>query len=469
MLKKRICILSHNSIIYDSRILKYISTLSKNNDHQIDVFGFFDKIEKVKLESSFIKVRFFSIKYNKNILIIRKYLNIIILIFLSFFFLFILNYLNFLNGHHFLFFGILLPCLLFILYKFKKKKIVRYLFLKPYNFFFEAINLISLFSLNPFINYIKEKITSLFIINKLKKNPPNIIHCHDFFMLNCAVILKKKFNSILIWDAHEIYEDCGVRNPSLSRLIRKKLTQINKFIDYFITINQSLANFYSKNYENLNNPFIIKNACEILKSEPYDGRLHAKCNLPTSQKICLFHGGVSKYRGLQILIEAIKYIDKSWTIVIIGFNNDFKTQLIRDSKKILKKNKIVHPFPIKFLNVVPQNELIKWVRGATIGYIGYENIHLNHLYCTPNKLWEYPTADVPIICPNYPELRKIINQYDIGWLMPQNFSSRVFAKLINQITDEEIKMKKRNCRSFVKEDNWEIYSKKILNFYDGIF
>src|SRR5690606_35834587 len=52
---------------------------------------------------------------------------------------------------------------------------------------------------------------------------------------------------------------------------------------------------------------------------------------------------------------------------------------------------------IKIIDPVPQEELLLWTQGATVGAIPYPITCLNHWGCAPNKLWEYPGAGVPII------------------------------------------------------------------------
>ncbi|HYE68658.1 MAG TPA: hypothetical protein VEA58_08600, partial [Anaerovoracaceae bacterium] len=51
-----------------------------------------------------------------------------------------------------------------------------------------------------------------------------------------------------------------------------------------------------------------------------------------------------------------------------------------------------NPEIVVFIPPAPQNDLALWTAGGTIGIIPYEKIGLNHWFCTPNKLWEYPNA-----------------------------------------------------------------------------
>ena len=46
---------------------------------------------------------------------------------------------------------------------------------------------------------------------------------------------------------------------------------------------------------------------------------------------------------------------------------------------------------------VPQKELLDYTAGADFGIIPYPAIDLNTKYCTPNKMFEFVSAEIPII------------------------------------------------------------------------
>jgi glycosyltransferase involved in cell wall biosynthesis len=123
---------------------------------------------------------------------------------------------------------------------------------------------------------------------------------------------------------------------------------------------------------------------------------------------------------------------------------------------------------IKFVARVPQRELAQWTAGATLGVIPYENVGLNHWFCTPNKLWEYPNAGVPIIASPFPEMRKVIEPNGIGWFLNDPLTARSIAMSINALTDEDLAEAKRNCRAFMKRDNWSVYSRRLVRAYEGL-
>jgi glycosyltransferase involved in cell wall biosynthesis len=121
---------------------------------------------------------------------------------------------------------------------------------------------------------------------------------------------------------------------------------------------------------------------------------------------------------------------------------------------------------IRFVPPVAQTELAQWTADATIGVILYEPHSLNHIFCSPNKLWEYPRSGVPVLVSEAPEMVKRIQQHGYGWVLPSNrLSPHRVARFIEQLSDEEIAAAKARCGPFLDVDNWSVYEARLLEIY----
>ena len=123
---------------------------------------------------------------------------------------------------------------------------------------------------------------------------------------------------------------------------------------------------------------------------------------------------------------------------------------------------------IRFVPPVARDELEQWTQGASIGIIPYENDGLNHWFCSPNKLWEYPNAGVPILASCMPELRNVIQGAGIGWLLPPDHKAGDIARVISKIADEDIAEKRENCARHIERDNWRVYEKRLVDCFNGL-
>ena len=162
------------------------------------------------------------------------------------------------------------------------------------------------------------------------------------------------------------------------------------------------------------------------------------------------------------LVRAAAWLPEDWCLVMMGWGRYGKTL-----------RRIASGLPdgsgkVRFIPPAPQDELSRWTAGATIGAILYENTCLNHWFCSPNKLWEYPGAGVPILACRFPELERIIQSNAIGWFLPDSAEPRAIADHVAQLSDEELQSKRRNCRDFIRRDNWNVYERRLLELYDQL-
>ena len=69
---------------------------------------------------------------------------------------------------------------------------------------------------------------------------------------------------------------------------------------------------------------------------------------------------------------------------------------------------------------VPQSELLQHSASADVGIIPYPHVDLNSYYCTPNKLFEFIQARLPILANDSPELRRFVHDEGFGLVKPMH-------------------------------------------------
>jgi hypothetical protein len=258
--------------------------------------------------------------------------------------------------------------------------------------------------INPFILDIK---------NKLKSVDFDLIISNDLLTLPAIIYLSKiNNNRSVILDLHEYFPEEFTDNIKWRIFLKnfyiyllKKYNEELKKIK-LITVNESIAKLYKNNF-NLNN-------FEIIKNTPYYHDISPKTD--STNKIKLVHiGGATKSRKLENMILAFNYLEKD---LRSNFELDF--YLIansEDSKKYIKYLKElsskIENVDIKFLNPIPNNELISNLSAYDIGLSYIYPSNVNYLYCLPNKLFEYIQARLSILSSPNPEMAKIVNKENI--------------------------------------------------------
>lgn len=291
---------------------------------------------------------------------------------------------------------------------------------------------------------------------------PDTVHIHDHLALTAASQYKRVLGIPVIWDAHEIYEALASLDPVRASVNAAIVSEGSRYVDGFITVNQSIADLYKKLHPALPNPTVVPNAVERTEKVKYDGRLHREAGLLRNQRILLFQGAFSPHRGIPALLEASRLLDEHWSIVFMGWGKlaeEIKSSLREDSSRPPGRARVA------MVPGAPHAELLNWTAGASLGAIPYENTGLNHLYCSPNKLWEYPAAGVPILATSMPEMKARIENYDIGVTVPQDLDPIAIAAIVNALEDADLVRMRTNCETYSNIDNWQAYEPRLLELH----
>lgn len=294
---------------------------------------------------------------------------------------------------------------------------------------------------------------------------PDIVHIHDHLALAAAPLYKEAFGCPLIWDAHEIYEDLASIEDVRAVVNARIIEQNADHVDGFITLNRSIAGFYRDKYPALPEAVLVPNAVERVAQTSYDGRLHAAAGLVPDQKVFLFQGGFSPHRGIPSLLSAAALLREQWTVVFMGWGK--LEDEIRAAAEEVSSRPVGRP-RVAIVPGAPQDELLSWTAGADLGAIPYENTGLNHLYCSPNKLWEYPSAGVPILASDMPEMKDKIETFDIGFTVGRDLDPQEIAEKVNALTDDQLVRFAQNCGDFADIDNWQRYEKRLEGLYAAL-
>lgn len=299
---------------------------------------------------------------------------------------------------------------------------------------------------------------------------PDVVHAHDCAALPCADIIKKALGVPVVYDAHEIYEETSAKRFGVVDYYAFLHRTYLPIVDRFITVNESIAAYYKEIYPNLAPALVIRNAVRRRLGGRYDGRLHDAAHLSRSEKILLYQGGFTKQRGLQLLVRAAPLLPAGWSLILMGWG-PLKKELrqLADVGSEAQPPNPTAPKKAIFLPGAPSADLLKWTEGASLGIIPYEGDVLNHWFCSPNKLWEYPGAGVPLLVQPFPELRAVIEQYGCGWLLPSPLTPQSLTDLVASIDDESLHKAREGCSRFIDEDCWEVaYAERLRRLYESI-
>ena len=269
-------------------------------------------------------------------------------------------------------------------------------------------------------------------------------------ILPCYYISKLK-GIKRVYDAHEYFSqlDEVINRPTIYRFwhrIERKM--IPKFKNGY-TVCDSLAEEFKKNY---NAGYkVIRNVPSLIESNEQ----------VIAEDVILYQGAVNKGRGLDKLVLAMKSVNaKLW---VCGDGN-----FMEEMRSVVQANDLSEK--IFFFGMLPPGELKKKTARSYIAINPFEKTGLNQYLSLSNKFFDYIHAAIPQVTMNYPEYRKINDQYKIAELI-DDLKPETITNAINKIlNDQELYSRlKKNCIIAKQELNWQKERDKLLNFYKDLF
>lgn len=293
---------------------------------------------------------------------------------------------------------------------------------------------------------------------QLQHVTPNVVMAIDLPTLPVAAKHARRCRAKLVYDSHELYseQEFSTREKRLWKAIEEKFIHQ---CDAVITVNQSIASELQSRY-GVNSVHVIYNAINSTARVQKNKLFHQAFELPLERKILLFQGGLSKGRHLETLVHAMKYINNQCIDLVILGDGQVRKALDRLALSLGIKHRVYfHP-------AVPQHQLLEYTQSADAGIIPYQATCLNNLYCTPNKLFEFIAAGIPILGSDLPEINHIVLKHQLG-LTGKMGGPNEFAYLIDEVfrNEEQLEEWRKNSLIAQQEFSWRNEEQKLLQIF----
>jgi glycosyltransferase involved in cell wall biosynthesis len=293
-------------------------------------------------------------------------------------------------------------------------------------------------------------LTQLALLRTAKKQHAQIYCANDFDTL-LVTILAAGLDRFVVYDSHELWPDMMGAPEPVKTIARKIERILIGRADLVITVNELIA-------AELKSRYSLKRTPQVVYNCPKSGSYRKRTKNPTRIKVALYQGLYAPERGLENLIEAADYLLPDVHLVLRGYG---VTE--RELRSVAAGRRNVH-----FNRPVKMSELISVATEADVGLIPYLPTNLCNYFASPNKLFEYILAGLPVVASNIPFMRKVILENDIGALFDAR-EPRSIATAINLSTrDYVLRRQRANLASVAAKYNWNIESKKLLQAYASL-
>ncbi len=291
----------------------------------------------------------------------------------------------------------------------------------------------------------------------------DILLSNDLDTLPANFLVSKLKRIPLVYDSHEYYTGVPelVNRPKVQRFWKRIESFMLPRLRYAYTVNESIARLYKEEYgiefES------IRNVPEPKRYAPRDrDLLRRDLNLPIDKKIVLLQGaGINIQRGAEEAVQAMQYLEN--TVLLIVGGGDVMPVL----KKLVAEYQLGDK--VRFEGKKAPSDLVLYTESADLGLSLDKDTNLNYRYSLPNKLFDYINAGIPVLASNLPEVRKIVEGYDIGRIA-ESHDPKYLAGLISEMLSDTAgaTAMKSQLEKAASELNWDRERQKLIDLFKRI-
>lgn len=296
------------------------------------------------------------------------------------------------------------------------------------------------------------------------KTKADVYHCNEVDSWIIGILLSILVRSKVVFDVHEYYParvtdvitGRGI-DPIAEGLSRFLFQFLSLFSDGLIFVNQSLVDLYRCHGKTA----IIRNC--VRKSDFTRLSADEELRRRYQDRIIVLHiGSLREQYGPEALLESLQYLkDSSVLYLILGGAGD---EFILDAEQMGVRDQI------DIVEQIPFEEMLAYLSIADIGITPLQPSDKNTYYSLARKFLEYIAAGLPVVVSDFPEYRALVEKYDLGLTVNPEAPQEIAAAVNRLVEDQQLRIQlgENAARAFDLELNWEMESRKLFEFYNGL-
>lgn len=243
------------------------------------------------------------------------------------------------------------------------------------------------------------------------------------------------------------------KRPGDDWLINFFLKQNHGFITMSEQVSQDLLEYKpNAKYKRLQHPLYDHFPARISKEEACE-----KLNIDPKRKVILFFGFIRKYKGLDLLIEAMETMPDDYLLLIAGEpygSFDGYMDLIR-KKNLFAKVKM-------FVRYIDDKEVTNFFSAADVCVLPYKSATQSGIV---GIAYHY---GLPVIATDVGGLKEMIQPYGTGMIVDKPAQHLISAALHDYFNMNLRPLQEEKIEDYKKIANWETLANTITDFYNEL-
>lgn len=307
-----------------------------------------------------------------------------------------------------------------------------------------------------------------FLKGIIEKHDFDAIHVHDLPLATLGYETAKHHKLKFVLDLHEnwpyLLETSEHANTLAAKLLsshkqwRKYEEDMVQKADRVITVVKEMRERICEKGANPDKVIILSNTYNL------NNRFDIKSTEPVKQKVLFYAGGISKHRGLQVVINGIKELARTRKDIVLWIvgSGRYKPELEKLVQK-LDLDKMVTLFGHK-----PFPTMMEMLAKADIAIIPHLRSVQNDC-SSPNKLFQYMYFKKAVAVSNCVSVARIVDETESG-MVYQYDDPEDFARTINEMfsSDKMNKFGEKGHQAVLDKYNWQESAKTLTELYNTL-
>lgn len=293
----------------------------------------------------------------------------------------------------------------------------------------------------------------------------SLVVAHDVPVFPLAAALASTWHAPLVCDLHEIFPEQDEHFTSeAARGYWRRVEAVGIAASAgIICVNEAVADYVRSRYAPSVPIAVAHNSVPFVEREALDGStLRDLYPIQEDRRVMVFAGSLRPYANLETVIAGFARAELGgWSLALLG-DGPLKERLLSLIQSLGLDGRV-------FLGArAAENDLISVISSADFGVLPYEAVGINHAIATPNKLFEYIQARLPIATSRLPMIERIVGGARIGGFVDYS-SPEATARDLARFVDETLpQIAVRELDAAAERFAWEREEQAVLELVGSL-
>jgi glycosyltransferase involved in cell wall biosynthesis len=299
----------------------------------------------------------------------------------------------------------------------------------------------------------------------LDHGPYEVVFAHDIPVLPLAIRLRSRWGCAVVCDLHELYSgmETTASSPRTRSYWRRIEAEYLPMADGILCVNAAIRE-YALGLPGVDAPIeVVPNSVPYVADPRSPGRsIRDLYGIAGDRRVLAFAGRLVPDTNLETLVRGFigARLD-GWVLAVLGSG-----PLLDRLRSIVEGSELGDR--IFMGRRVPEPELVAVLSAAQVGAIPYLPVDPNHLISTPNKLFEYAQARLPIAASRLPMIERLVLENRDGGFVDYSDPDETAATLRQFIERDLPSISREALEAAARNLSWERDEAALLWLFDSV-